>query len=164
MKTRQAKTQSSIPFLAQGRPSSDQIRTAEMMKEMGVSKNRGTPKSSILIGFSIIHHPFWGFSHYFWKYPDIAILQNLQSFRFVQFLASGCLECSRVTLSWHRVCLNLNRNIAIHSLRMKVYIVTLLYQVSSCIVYDLVKISHTAIMNHATAVWCLKATLRIQRS
>ena len=28
--------------------------------DMGVSKNRGTPKSSILIGFSIINHPFWG--------------------------------------------------------------------------------------------------------
>ena len=27
---------------------------------MGVSKKRGTPKSSILIGFSIINHPFWG--------------------------------------------------------------------------------------------------------
>ena len=27
---------------------------------MGVSENRGTPKSSILIGFSIINHPFWG--------------------------------------------------------------------------------------------------------
>ena len=27
---------------------------------MGVSKNAGTPKSSILIGFSIINHPFWG--------------------------------------------------------------------------------------------------------
>ena len=27
---------------------------------MGVSKNRDTPKSSILIGFSIINHPFWG--------------------------------------------------------------------------------------------------------
>ena len=27
---------------------------------MGGSKNRGTPKSSILIGFSIINHPFWG--------------------------------------------------------------------------------------------------------
>ena len=26
----------------------------------GVSKNRGTPKSSLLIGFSIINHPFWG--------------------------------------------------------------------------------------------------------
>ena len=27
---------------------------------MSVSKNRGTPKSSILIGFSLINHPFWG--------------------------------------------------------------------------------------------------------
>ena len=27
---------------------------------MGVSVNGGTPKSSILIGFSIINHPFWG--------------------------------------------------------------------------------------------------------
>ena len=27
---------------------------------MGVSKNSGTPKSSILIGFSNINHPFWG--------------------------------------------------------------------------------------------------------
>ena len=27
---------------------------------MGVSKNRGTLKSSILIGFSLINHPFWG--------------------------------------------------------------------------------------------------------
>ena len=29
-------------------------------KHIDVSKNRGTPKSSILIGFSIINHPFWG--------------------------------------------------------------------------------------------------------
>ena len=28
------------------------------MGDLGVSKNRGTPKSSILIGFSIINHPF----------------------------------------------------------------------------------------------------------
>ena len=35
---------------------------------MDVSKNSGTPKSSILIGFSIINHPFWGYP-YFWKHP-----------------------------------------------------------------------------------------------
>ena len=29
-------------------------------KYMDVSKNSGTPKSSILIGISIINHPFWG--------------------------------------------------------------------------------------------------------
>ncbi len=38
------------------------IATATRNLEMGVSKNRGTPKSSILIGFSIINHPFWGTS------------------------------------------------------------------------------------------------------
>ena len=27
---------------------------------MDVSENRGTPKSSNLVGFSIINHPFWG--------------------------------------------------------------------------------------------------------
>ena len=32
----------------------------EVNLDMGVSKNSGTPKSSILIGFSIINHPFWG--------------------------------------------------------------------------------------------------------
>ena len=41
----------------------------------GVSKNHGTPKSSILIGFStrfsIINHPFWGYP-YFWKHPYIS--------------------------------------------------------------------------------------------
>ena len=27
---------------------------------MDVSENSGTPKSSILVGFSIVNHPFWG--------------------------------------------------------------------------------------------------------
>ena len=27
---------------------------------MDASENSGTPKSSILIGFSLINHPFWG--------------------------------------------------------------------------------------------------------
>ena len=40
--------------------------------EMGVSKYRGTPRSSILIGFSIINHPFWGFSPYFWFNTQIS--------------------------------------------------------------------------------------------
>ena len=29
-------------------------------QHLDVSENSGTPKSSILIGFSIINHPFWG--------------------------------------------------------------------------------------------------------
>ena len=50
---------------------------------MGVSKNRGTPKSSILIGVSIINYPFWGYS-YVWKHPyqpvfsDFFLLNTLQ--------------------------------------------------------------------------------------
>ena len=35
---------------------------------MGVSKNNGTPKLSILIGFSTINHPFWVLYPYFWKH------------------------------------------------------------------------------------------------
>ena len=34
---------------------------------MGVSENSGTPKSSILIGLSIINYPFWGY--HCWKHP-----------------------------------------------------------------------------------------------
>ena len=40
---------------------------------MGISKNNGIPKSSILIGFSIINHPVWG-TPIFWKHPYIEIL------------------------------------------------------------------------------------------
>ena len=38
---------------------------------MGVSWNRGTPKSSTLIGCSLMNHPFWGYPH-LWK-PCICI-------------------------------------------------------------------------------------------
>ena len=34
--------------------------TAKWNEQMDVSENSGTPKLSILIGFSIINHPFWG--------------------------------------------------------------------------------------------------------
>ena len=37
-------------------------------QEMGVSQNRGTPKSSMFIGFSLINHLFWG--THLWKAPD----------------------------------------------------------------------------------------------
>ena len=36
------------------------LLTIEPFFYLDVSENRGTPKSSILIGFSIINHPFWG--------------------------------------------------------------------------------------------------------
>ena len=35
--------------------------------------SNGTPKSSILIGFSIINHPFWVFSPYFWFNIHLAL-------------------------------------------------------------------------------------------
>ena len=42
---------------------------------MGVSKNNGTPKSSMKVHrvFHYFHHPFWGFSPYFWKHPYILL-------------------------------------------------------------------------------------------
>ena len=36
---------------------------------MVVSWNRGTPKTSILVGFSLINHPFLGYPH-LWKPPN----------------------------------------------------------------------------------------------
>ena len=41
-------------------------------KYMGVEPKIGVkpPKSSILIGFSIIYHPFWGYP-YSWKHPHL---------------------------------------------------------------------------------------------
>ena len=38
----------------------DVILQAFQEHHVDVSENSGTPKSSILIGFSIINHPFWG--------------------------------------------------------------------------------------------------------
>ena len=54
---------------------------------MDVSKNSGTPKSSILIGFSIINHPFWGTpifgnTHMFLKsLLDILVIQSNYNIR-----------------------------------------------------------------------------------
>ena len=42
---------------------------------MDVSENSGIPKSSILIGFSIINHPFWGYP-YVWKHPYLKLRLN----------------------------------------------------------------------------------------
>ena len=56
---------------------------------MDVSENSGTPKSSILIGFSIINHPFWGIYPYFGKPQYIGVI--------VLFIASRG-SSSRMTL------------------------------------------------------------------
>ena len=53
---------------------------------MGVSKNNGTPKSSILIGFSIIFTIHFGvFYPYFWKHPHIT-----HHIRWIQAGFAGC--------------------------------------------------------------------------
>ena len=54
---------------------------------MGVSKNRGTPKSSILIGFgTIINHPFWGPTPIFWVDTQVVFLYAV----WIQRLQRGC--------------------------------------------------------------------------
>ena len=46
-----------------------------------VSENSGTPKSSILIRFSIKKHPLWGTTwyHYFWKHPHSSPQKSIVS-------------------------------------------------------------------------------------
>ena len=46
---------------------------------MGVSKNNGTPKSSILIGFSIINHPFWGTTIFGNTHIHVFLVRHSQS-------------------------------------------------------------------------------------
>ena len=46
------------------------LSTCPLSVYMGVSLNGCIPKSSILIGFSIINHPFWG-TPIFWKHPYV---------------------------------------------------------------------------------------------
>ena len=49
------------PFTSStNRTSHWKFTTNQYIPYMDVSENNATPKSSILIGFSIINHPFWG--------------------------------------------------------------------------------------------------------
>ena len=54
-------------------------------------ENRGTPKSSILIGLFIINHPFWG-TIIFWKHP------------YRELEAEVCKKTSPVFLSYFFAC------------------------------------------------------------
>ena len=46
--------------------------------DVDVSENSGTPKASILIGFCIINHPFWGTTIFgnthVWMHEDTILL------------------------------------------------------------------------------------------
>ena len=61
---------------------------------LGVSENGGTPKSSILIGFSTINHPFWGTPN-FWKHRlvnlSFCLIFCCSSTVFVVFCCFQCL-------------------------------------------------------------------------
>ena len=66
-------------------------------EHMGVSENSGTPKSSILIGFSIINHPFWGTTifgntHMEMKGTSIKVAEFLSFFR----LPRHCLATANI--------------------------------------------------------------------
>ena len=65
---------------------------------MDVSENSGTPKLSILIGFSIIKHPFWGTPIF--GNIHLGILREQPAFR-VLFSFSGKLhKIFPVTSRW----------------------------------------------------------------
>ena len=57
---------------------------------MGVSKNNGTPKSSILIGFSIINHPFWGTPIFGNIHIDVRYMVLVYSLYFLSALERNC--------------------------------------------------------------------------
>ena len=57
-KTCEHDTRSNVPF-KENKTSATALDQSSLF-HMGVSKNSGTPKSSISIRFSIINHPFWG--------------------------------------------------------------------------------------------------------
>ena len=70
---------------------------------MGVCKNNGTPKSSILIGFSIINHPFWGTpifgNTYIWiPFPYLSLFQRVYQPHTNTKQPVGCLH--RDQLLW----------------------------------------------------------------
>ena len=56
---------------------------ANQCNKLTVSENRGIPKSSILIGFSIVKHPFGGIPN-FWKPP---YMENIMKHLIMRFVA-----------------------------------------------------------------------------
>ena len=58
--------------LDSGTCSNRKVAESATLENMGVSENRGSPKSSILIVFSIINHPSWRIP-IFWKHPYVLV-------------------------------------------------------------------------------------------
>ena len=68
----------------------------------GVSKNSGTPRSSILIGFSIINHPFWGIPIFGnthmswtgigWNYMELVYVQDFAATDDAKKIKQRCMN------------------------------------------------------------------------
>ena len=69
---------------------------------MGVSENSGTPKSSILIGFSIVNHPVWGT-------PIFGNTQNLKPPPRLYTAAQGTFFISLFQLQRQAIALDFQR-------------------------------------------------------
>ena len=66
---------------------------------MGVSKNNGTPKSSILIGFSTINHPFWGGFPLFLETPKCFLAFDLGLLMAIMAMGRTALNIQRCNVA-----------------------------------------------------------------
>ena len=64
---------------------------------LAVSENRGTPKSSILIGFSSINHPFWGTIIFGNTHLEPQILNHIFSILSIKFLSNSRIFGSHIS-------------------------------------------------------------------
>ena len=89
---------------------------------LGVSKNRGTPKTSILIGFSIINHPFWGTPIFgnthmgFYHQSFNVTIETTKSWQFCEktwpfkgMVSENVCQIRWTTCCWRFWCLNSKR-------------------------------------------------------
>ena len=72
---------------------------------IGVSKNNGTPKSSTLIGISIINHPFWGTpifgnTHIYIIYIYICFLSSIQ--HVYRDFRGAILSAIKISYIWNK--------------------------------------------------------------
>ena len=71
---------------------------------MDVSENSGTPKSSILIGFSLINHPFWGTPIFGNTHMTTSVfLLQMSFFMILTWVFKRCFFCSTWTLEQNQV-------------------------------------------------------------
>ena len=70
---------------------------------MGVSENSGTPKSSILIGFSIINHPFWGTTIFGNTHIGGMMVTCIWQWRFQQLMKNSGLQLPEASADQEKV-------------------------------------------------------------